>query len=317
MFGFNKKKILIIGMPDLVLYCISALRRSGKKIVGVISSPPDDVTYDYMKDFLAQHHLLFIENNKNFKDENLLSKVRELQPDVAIVCSFNFLLPKELYEIPKFGTINCHPSMLPNYRGANPYFHVINNNEKQTGITFHYVDETFDTGDIITQIPVDIYENDTMGSLFTRMNELTAKVCVDIVNKLEKGEQLPRIKQNKASESKKAPKIFANTNDVKIDWNKSVQDIERFIRALNPFFGAVSSIHGKSIKFWDVTYVENISAASLPAGTICEINAEEIIISAKNGFIRTKVLGLNEENYFSQTDVILEKIPMQKGEIFE
>ena len=97
----------------------------------------------------------------------MLNKVRELQPDVAIVCSFNFLLPKELYEIPKFGTINCHPSLLPDYRGANPYFHVINNNEKQTGITFHYVDETFDTGDIITQIPVDIYENDTMGSLFT------------------------------------------------------------------------------------------------------------------------------------------------------
>ena len=70
MFGFNKKKILIIGMPDLVLYCISALRRSGKKIVGVISSPPDDVTYDYMKDFLAQHHLLFIEVIQLFLFQN-------------------------------------------------------------------------------------------------------------------------------------------------------------------------------------------------------------------------------------------------------
>ena len=313
MFGFNKKKILIIGMPDLALYCISALKRAGKKIVGVISSPPGDATYEYMKDFLNQHRLFFIENNKNFKDEKLLQTVRELKPDIALVCSFNYLLPKELYEIPTLGTINFHPSLLPDYRGANPYFHVINNDEKQTGITMHFMDESFDTGDIIQQIPVDIYENDTMGSLFTRMNEITAKLCVEIINRIENGEILPRIKQNKTLDYKKAPKIHPNTVDVKIDWTKSVKDIERFIRALNPFFGAVSLYNEKPLKFWAVEMVYNLAAGDLPPGTICEITNKEIFISAKDGFIKTKVLGLDEQAYFSQTDEIIKALSLEKG----
>ena len=316
MFGFNKKRVLIIGMPDLVLYCIFALKQARKKIVGVVTSPIGDPTYEYMKDFLAQNKLLHIENNKNFKDEKLLQQIKALKPDVAFVCSYNFLLPKELYEIPLLGTINFHPSLLPDYRGANPYFHVINNDEKETGITMHFMDETFDTGDIIKQVNVPIFEKDTMGSLFNRMNETTAKLCVETVNALENNEILPRIKQNKTKNYKKAPKIFADTDDVKIDWTKSIKDIERFIRALNPFFGAISSCNGKKIKFWEVEYVRNDAAKNLPVGTICDITEESFFISAKDGFIKTKILGINDENYFSQTDEIIKLTNAKKGERF-
>jgi len=317
MFGFNKKKILIIGMPDLVLYCISALKRARKNIVGVITSPVGDATYDYMKDFLAQHRLLHLENTKNFKDEKLLQQVRALKPDIALVCSFNFLLPKELYEIPKFGTINFHPSLLPDYRGANPYFHVLNNDEKQTGITMHFMDETFDTGDIIKQVPIEILDNDTMGSLFTRMNEVTAQLCVETIDRLEKGETLPRIKQNKVVDYKKAPKIRQDSDDVRIDWTKPINDIERFIRALNPFFGAISYYNDTPIKFWSVEMIENKSAGNLPAGTICEITPEEIYISAKDGFIKTNILSLGEKTYFSRTEILVQELKLEKGKKFE
>ncbi len=316
MFGFNKKRVLIIGMPDLVLYCIFALKQARKKIVGVVTSPIGDPTYEYMKDFLAQNNLHHIENNKNFKDEKLLQQIKALKPDVAFVCSYNFLLPKELYEIPLLGTINFHPSLLPDYRGANPYFHVINNGEKETGITMHFMDETFDTGDIIKQVKVQIYENDTMGSLFNRMNEATAKLCVETVNALENNEILPRTKQNKTQDYKKAPKIFADTEDVKIDWTKSIKDIERFVRALNPFFGAISSCNGNKIKFWEVEYIYNDAAGNLPSGTICDITEESLLISAKDGFIKTKILGINDENYFSQTEEIIKLTNAKKGERF-
>ena len=126
MFLLNKKKrILIIGMPDLVLHCISALKKANKNIVGVITSPNDDATYTYMVNFLAENKILHIKHNKNFKDETLLENIKLLKPDIALVCSFNYKLPKELFEIPTLGTLNMHPSLLPNYRGANPYFHVI------------------------------------------------------------------------------------------------------------------------------------------------------------------------------------------------
>lgn len=316
MFGFNKKRILIIGMPDLVLYCIFALKQARKKIVGVITSPNDDPTYEYMKDFLKQNKLFHIDNNKNFKDEKLLQTIKDLNPDIAFVCSYNFLLPKELYEIPKLGTLNFHPSLLPDYRGANPYFHVLNNNEKETGITMHFMDETFDTGDIVKQIKIPIMENDTMGSLFNRMNEATAQLCVETIERIEKKEILPRIPQNKTENYKKAPKIFSGTNDVKINWNQSIKDIERFVRALNPFFGAVSFFNGKEIKFWEVEFVYNKSAAVLPSGTICDITENSIFISANDGFIQTKVLGTNEQTYFVQTNELVKEFGITKGSRF-
>lgn len=317
MFGSKKIKILIIGMPDLVLYCIKALKSARKNIVGVITSPPSNSTYEYMKTFLASEKLLHIENNKNFKDEKLLQQVRELNPDVAFVCSFNYLLPKELYEIPHLGTINFHPSLLPDYRGANPYFHVINNDEKITGITMHFMDETFDTGDIIKQVPLPILDNDTMGSLFNRMNVETAKLCLKTVQDIEKGITLPRTKQTLEGDFKTAPKIFADTDDVKINWNYSVIKIERFIRALNPFFGATSMINGEELKFWDVSYIHNEAASALPAGTVVDITDEAIFISAKDGFIRTNILGYSEHNYFSQVETIVDKIGIKKGDIFK
>ena len=315
MFGFNnKKRILIIGMPDLVLYCISALKRANKKIVGVITSPPDNPTYDFMVDFLKQNRLLHIENNKNFKDKNLLKQVKELAPDIALVCSFNYLLPKELYEIPKLGTLNFHPSFLPDYRGANPYFHVINNGEKETGVTLHFIDETFDTGDIVTQVKVPIFDNDTMGTLFNRQNEVTAKLCVDTVNFIEKNGALPRIKQTNTKSLKIAPKIHAETDEVKINWDKSIMEIERFIRALNPFFGATAFFNGTEVKIWSVEIIENKSVEALPTGTICDIADESIFISAKDGFIKTKIISVGEETYFSKTQDIVNITKIQKGD---
>ena len=316
MFTFkNKMKILIIGMPDLVLYCITALQKAHKNIVGVITSPVNNPTYDYMKSFLQKNKLLHIDNNKNFKDEKLLQQVRDLSPDIAFVCSFNYLLPKELYEIPKLGTINFHPSLLPDYRGANPYFHVLMNEEKETGITMHYIDETFDTGDIITQVKVPIEERDTMGSLFNRLNIETAKLCVTTVSYLEAGNTLNRTPQVKTDNYIAAPKIYAGTDDVKINWNNSIKDIDKFIRALNPFFGAVSHFNGQELKFWDVEMIYNDEVSALPCGTVCEITDEYFVVSAKDGFIKTKILGINENNYFSQIQPIVDLLKINKGDI--
>lgn len=316
MFGLNKKRILIIGMPDLVLHCISALKKARKNIVGVITSPENDTTYDYMVKFLADNKILHIKHKKNFKDADFLHNVKVLKPDIALVCSFNYKLPKELYEIPVLGTLNIHPSLLPQYRGANPYFHVINNNEKETGVTLHFMDEDFDTGDIVKQIKFSLLPQETMGSLFNKSNEISAKLCVDVINFIEKGGILPRISQPKINDLKLAKKIFSGTDDVKIDWSKSTDEIERFIRALNPFFGATSIINGIELKFWEVEIIKNPAAKDLPFGTVCDITQDAIYISVNDGFIKTHILAMDETNYFFDTKKIAEIACLKKGDRF-
>ena len=171
--------------------------------------------------------------------------------------------------------------------GCDLYLSINKNNDIN-----NVINETINinTDDIVKQIKGPIYDNDTMGSLFSRQNELTGKLCVETVTKLERGETLPRTQQPQTENFKKAPKIHPDTDDVKIDWNKSIKEIDRFIRALNPFFGATSFINGIAIIFWDTEMVENPAAGSLPPGTVTEITNEEIYISAKDGFIKTKIL---------------------------
>ena len=202
----NNLKVLIIGMPDLVIYCVQELVLKNKNIVGVITSPKEHPTYPMMEKFLKNYHLKHIHHTCDFKNEKLLKEIKKLNPDVAIVCSFNYLLPKELYLIPKYGTFNIHPSLLPNYRGANPYSHVILNKETQTGVTFHYMDEHFDTGDIVLQKTVSILSTDTMGTLFKRLNDLSKEMCIELLDMIEKGQELPRIKQDTSKEYIKANK---------------------------------------------------------------------------------------------------------------
>ncbi|MDD3594098.1 MAG: methionyl-tRNA formyltransferase [Candidatus Gastranaerophilales bacterium] len=275
-------KILIIGMPDLLLECLRKLLQARKNIVGVITSPPDDPSYELAKNFLAANNLYHIAHNKNFKDETLLNIVRELEPDIAIVCSFNFLLPKELYSIPKLGTVNIHPSLLPDYRGANPYFHVINNGEKYTGVTFHHIDETFDTGDIIFSEKIEIQPKDTMGTLFNKINFISARKCLELIEMVENGIELPAIEQDQECPHI-APKIYNNSPETFIDWTRPAVETERFVRALNPFFGALTFYNGIILRIWSGRYFDNINAKFTKPGEIFKVTDKMIMVATGRG----------------------------------
>jgi methionyl-tRNA formyltransferase len=125
---FNSKlRILFIGMPDLALVCLQELVANDKHIVGIVPPPKTDPSYRTLIQAAQAYKIPCIEFENNLNEPAFLEKIKKLNPDIGIVASYNTLFPKEFYEIPKMGTINCHPSLLPDYRGANPYFHVINN----------------------------------------------------------------------------------------------------------------------------------------------------------------------------------------------
>ena len=221
--------------------------------------------------------------DKTPKEPLFIESIRELKPDLAVVCSFNNRLPKDLIDIPEFGFINCHPSLLPEYRGGNPYFHMLINNEKTTGITIHYMDENFDTGDIIIQQAFDIKPDDTIGTLFHRLNFHTAEMLLNTIDELEKGKTLPRMPQVKSGNFKTSPNVYPEKGHTIIDWSKDAEYIERFTRACNPFYGAMTFFRGYMVKIWSGVYSKESLFGEHSPGTIANVSKDMIAVATGKG----------------------------------
>ena len=259
--------------------CLDGLLTAGINIVGVMGPKKTHNTYDNFKDFAKSRGMNFIEWD-NLKDPKLLDYLKSLNIDAAVVASFNYKIPKVLLDIPKAGFINIHPSLLPKYRGGNPYSTVIINGEQETGVTLHFMDEGFDTGDIITQKKVNIAPFETMGTLFNRLNLLGMQMLVSVLTDFEKGE-LPRYKQ---PEGEFVTGQSLKDADLYINYNKSAIEIDRFIRGLNPFLIASTTFRGNMIKIFMANYIDKDSSKYEP-GTISKVETDRFYIATGKGFI--------------------------------
>lgn len=270
----------------MALVCLSRLVNEGVNIVGVV--PPDkfNPTYDFFVKFVNSLGLKVIDYDNSLKEPDFLKQIKALEPDIAVVCSYNKLFPKEFLEVVKDGFINVHPSLLPEYRGGNPYSHVIINGEKESGVTLHFMDERFDTGDIISQYKVSLEKVDTMGTLFNRLNFLAADALMEALVYYESN-PLPRVKQPEGQYK------YACTLDVKfgntmIDWNKPATELEKFIRALNPFISAGTRYRGVYTKVY-TSHSQNKRTKHEP-GTICHIKDSSIGVACGDGILHIKTL---------------------------
>jgi len=234
-----KKKVLFIGMPDMALVCLDKLARNGINIVGVVPPAKNEPTRGLLINLAKMLNLNIIEYERSLYEKDFLKKIKDLKADIGVVASYNKKFPKELLSLTKDGFINLHPSKLPYYRGSNPYSHVIINGETESAITLHFMDEGFDTGDIISQYRFSLSENETMGSLFFRTNEMCASMLFEALDFYEEA-PFPHRPQPKTGEFPTAETLSFEKRNTFIDWSKSAEEIERFIRALNPFIGAVT-----------------------------------------------------------------------------
>lgn len=270
----------------MAIVCLQKLVNTGVNIVGVVPPHRENPTYDYFMQFANAYNLPVIDYHHSFKDPVFLNKIRFLEPDIAVVCSYNKLFPKEFLSVTKDGFINIHPSLLPEYRGGNPYSHVIINDEKETGITLHFMDEHFDTGDMISQFRTPIEKHDTMGTIFNRLNYMGADALFEALAYYEVNSTLPRRKQPEG-QFKKAPLIDTKYGNTTIDWSKPVVEIERFIRALNPFICAVTSFRNVFVKVYG-SQAQLKSHKSEP-GTICNIKGT-VGVACGDGILHIKLL---------------------------
>ncbi|OGH98165.1 MAG: hypothetical protein A2104_05965 [Candidatus Melainabacteria bacterium GWF2_32_7] len=307
-------KIAFFGVPEAGIVCFNTLMQHKKNIIVVVPPTPSHYAYGMMVGLAEQYNVPCLAFNSSPKEENFINAFRKLQPDLAVVCSFDHLLPPELLEIPPLGFINCHPSLLPQYRGGNPFFHGIVNNEKKTGITIHYMDNSFDTGDIISQWETNIEPDETLGTLFNRLNLQTTHMLIDIINKLEKGEKPARKPQLKNGDFKLAPNIIPEKGHTLIDWSKDAAYIDRFVRALNPFLGAITSFRGCIIKIWSGVYLENHTDNHQP-GTVISVTQDNIAIATGKGIFFPTCLQVGNFVISDVRDFIRRTNP-QIGEVF-
>ena len=288
----KKIKIVFMGTPGFAVGALKKLVDKGYNIAGVVTSPDKPagrgrkIQEPEVKQFARQNNL-FILQPENLKDPYFKNNIKQLKPDLFIVVAFR-MLPKIVWEIPKFGTFNLHASLLPQYRGAAPINRVIINGETKTGVTTFFIDDKIDTGKLILQKEVDINENMTAGELHDVLMELGAELVLETVNSIASGSN-PAIDQdvlaNPAIELKKAPKIFKE--DCKIDWSLDITDIYNFIRGLSPYPAAFTNLlHGRDeiqIKIFKAE--KKIENHEFSIGEIITDEKYNLKIAVKEGYI--------------------------------
>jgi methionyl-tRNA formyltransferase len=295
-----------MGTPDFARESLEAIYNSGHHIVGVVTNPDRQkgrgmkLLPSEVKEFALEKGLKIYQPLRIKKNEEFIEEIRKLNPDVICVVAYGKILPKELLDIPKFGCINVHGSLLPKYRGAAPIQWAVLNGDKTTGVTTMYMDEGMDTGDIILKEKIEIGENETTGELWNRLSKIGGELLVKTLQQIEKG---TASREKQGSDFTVAPMLSKEI--AKIDWNlKNAQEIKNLVRGLNPIMGAYTFLDDKKIKIWKVEKInlEDLSIEQEKINLTELENGEVIIADSKRGlYIKAidgiiKVLEIQGEN---------------------
>ncbi len=244
--------VLFMGTPDFAAESLKSLVEEKYNIVGVVTNPDRPkgrgmkMIASPVKEYALENGLEVYQPEKVKNNIEFIEKIKELNPDIICVVAYGKILPKEILQIPKYGCINVHASILPQYRGAAPIQWAVLNGDKQTGVTTMYMNVGMDTGDIILVEKTDIGEEETTGELWDRLSKMGGKLLVKTLKQIEAG-TAPRQKQS--DNFTMAPML--NKEMSKIDWqNKTAKEIHNLVRGLNPIMGAYTFLNGKKIKIW-------------------------------------------------------------------
>jgi len=287
-------RIVFMGTPDFAVATLDALVKAKFNVVGVITAPDKPagrgrkINQSAIKKYALENNLTILQPT-NLKNEAFLTELKNLHVNLQIVVAFR-MLPKIVWQLPKYGTFNLHASLLPDYRGAAPINWAIINGETETGVSTFFIDEKIDTGNIILQEEVLISETETVGELHDKLMAVGSSLVVKTVH-LIKEDQIETFKQSEV-EGKIAPKIFTET--CKINWNDSLHTIYNLIRGLNPYPAAWSMLINNSeeikVKIYDVK--KEIENHQYQPGTIIT-SKNEIKVATIKGFIIIESLQLS------------------------
>lgn len=286
-------KIIFMGTPQFAIPSLKAIYESKHQLLTVVTTPDRErgrgqkITFTAVKQFAIENNIPVYQPEKLKGNQEFVEQLKALQPDLFVVVAFR-ILPKEIFEIPRYGSFNLHASLLPKYRGAAPIQWALINGETETGLTTFKLAEKVDTGNIYLQEKVPIYPEDNFGTLHDRLSELGADVVLRTIEMIESGNY--QLLQQDDSLASPAPKI---TKEIcRIDWYKSAEEIHNLVRGLSPHPAAFFVMKDKTYKVFKTRITTDES--------------KNILFLNPGEFLETK-----KQLYFGTSEGILEILEIQ------
>lgn len=283
----EKLRIVFMGTPEFAVGILDTILKNNYEVVGVITAADkpagrgQKLKYSAVKEYALEKNLKLLQPT-NLKDEGFLEELKGLNANLQVVVAFR-MLPKVVWDMPKFGTFNLHASLLPNYRGAAPINWAIINGETKTGVTTFFIDDKIDTGAMILSKEIAITPDENAGILHDNLMELGSSTVVETLHLIESGNATTTI-QKDSNGIKTAYKL--NKDNCKIDWTKSGKEIHNLIRGLSPYPAAWSFFSDKDQE-WHVKIYEARYTSQEHAETIGKIitTKKEMKIAVIDGYI--------------------------------
>lgn len=279
-------RIVFMGTPDFAVGSLQALCESCKhEILAVVTQPDrpkgrgNKLLQTPVKEYALEQGLTVYQPQK-VKTPEFVELLHELQPELIVVAAFGQFLSKEILELPKYGCINVHASLLPKYRGAAPIQYAIIKGEKESGVTIMQMDIGMDTGAMLDKVVVPIEENTTMGELHDALREQGAALLLQVIDKIATGTAVAEPQDNEQA-------TYATLLDRSmehIDWSKTAQEVHNLIRGFNPAPSTFTKLpNGKSLKIWGSKMTDKNSAAA--AGTVIETGKHSFFVACGEGVL--------------------------------
>ena len=311
------KKIVFMGTPDFAVGTLQALLDSKYQVQAVFTQPDKpkgrggSVQMPPVKE-LALKAQIPVHQPRRIRDPENLEILKEYQPDAIVVVAFGQIIPEEILNLPPYGCINVHASLLPKYRGAAPIQWAVINGERESGVTTMRMDAGLDTGDMILKERVPLAKDETGGSLFEKLSRVGADLLIRTLEALEDG--TAQLEKQPAE----SPTPYAGMLKKEmglIDWSRDAASIECLIRGLNPWPSAYTRYRGKMLKIW-AAQVENQTEApgDVRPGTVLEVGKKTLKIQTGSGILSVKELQLEGKKRM-ETDAFLRGVRMEQGEL--
>ena len=270
-------KVVFMGTPDFAVGALESIVNAGHQVVLVVTQEDKpkgrgkEIQYTPVKEAALKHGLEVFQPHK-IKDGEAVEKLKAYEADVFVVAAYGQILSKEILDMPKYGCVNIHASLLPKYRGGDPIKWSMIDGEKVTGVTTMFMAEGLDTGDMLEKVEVEICDDETGGSLHNKLMDAGAKLILSTLDKLEKGTATRTVQDDNLS-------CYAKMLDKKlgnIQFTKSAEEIERLIRGLNPWPSAYTYYKGKTLKIWKAEVVDREYDGQ--PGQIVDLTKKSVIV---------------------------------------
>ena len=275
-----------MGPPDFSVGALKALAEDGYEIAGLVTQPDKPrgrgkaSAMTPVKEAALELGLTVYQPAR-VREQSFMDTVRALNPDVIVVSAFGQIIPKALLELPRYGCVNIHASLLPKYRGAAPIQWAVMDGEPISGVTIMQMDEGLDTGDMLAKTEVPLEPDETGGSLFDKLSRAGAELLIRTLPALEQGTLTP---EKQPLESPTAYARMIRKEDGRIDWNLEAEAIERRIRGLNPWPSAYTELTGKILKIWRAEVLPKESGQT--PGTVTEAGKGGFCVQTGKGVLR-------------------------------